>query len=67
MKKTRCEDFLWGLSDIYSKGREFASSFNKSWPSELSPLDGISGASEELWFFMSQHRKNSVRSKVIEK
>ena len=49
-------------------GHDWANSltFNKSWPSEVSLLDGVSGASE-LWCFMSQHRKNSARSKVLEK
>ena len=30
-------------------------------------LGGASGGSEVLRFFMSQHRKNSARSKVIDK
>ena len=32
----------------------------------MEPLGGVSGDSEELFSFMSQHRKNSVRGKVID-
>ena len=34
---------------------------------EVKPQKCISEGSEELWFFMSQHRKNSVRGRVIDK
>ena len=30
-------------------------------------LGGVSGGSKECWSFMSQHRKNSARGKVIAK
>ena len=30
-------------------------------------LRGVSGGSKKLWFFVSQHRKNSVWDKVIDK
>ena len=33
----------------------------------LKLLGGISGGSKDFWFFMSQHRKNSTRGKVIDK
>ena len=33
----------------------------------LKLLDGVSGGSKELQSFMSRHRKNSVRGKVIDK
>ena len=32
----------------------------------MKPLGGVSGDSEELFSFMSQHRKNSARDKVID-
>ena len=31
----------------------------------VKPLGVVSGDSEELWFFMSQCRKNSLRGKAI--
>jgi len=33
----------------------------------VKPLGGVSGNTEEFQFFMSQRRKNSMRSKVVDK
>ena len=34
---------------------------------DVKPQKCVSGGSEESWFFMSQHRENSARGKVIDK
>ena len=52
---------LWGTDDVTSSVGLEEQHLNGK------PLGGISGGSKELRFFMSQHRKNSARGKVVDK